>query len=104
MTEMIKDNLNPEFVTPIEVTYFFEKNEKFLAKVYDVDDVQNIENVSKHDFLGELEFNLHQVVSKGKTGFTQPLDTGNTKRPKGGTITILSEEHQTDTSPETLIM
>jgi len=28
-TEVVKDNLNPQFVTPIEVTYFFEKNEKF---------------------------------------------------------------------------
>ena len=37
-TEMVADSLNPEFVTEINVDYFFEQQQKFKVDIYDVDD------------------------------------------------------------------
>lgn len=31
--------------------------------IYDVDDFNNINSFEKHDFIGELEFTLHEVVT-----------------------------------------
>jgi hypothetical protein len=31
--------------------------------VYDVDDFKNIYNFENHDLIGEVEFNLHEVVT-----------------------------------------
>ena len=45
MTELITDNLNPEFVTPIEVDFFFEENHSFLVEIYDADDHTNLNNL-----------------------------------------------------------
>ena len=38
MTEIIHDNLNPEFIKKIFVDYHFEEQEKFKVEVYDSDD------------------------------------------------------------------
>ena len=37
-TECIFDNLNPDFVTKVEVDYYFEENQSFLIEAYDMDD------------------------------------------------------------------
>ena len=37
-TEVIADNLDPEFVKEIKVDYYFEQQQKFRVDVYDVDD------------------------------------------------------------------
>ena len=37
-TEIIHDNLNPEFIKKIQVDYHFEEQEKFKVEVYDSDD------------------------------------------------------------------
>ena len=49
---MISDSLDPKWVQSIEVDYFFEEQQIFLLKVYDVDEGDNLENLNKHDFLG----------------------------------------------------
>lgn len=38
MTEVIHDNLNPKFITPIPVDYHFEQTDRCKLEVYDVDD------------------------------------------------------------------
>jgi hypothetical protein len=40
-TEIIKDNLNPEFVTEICTNFFFEMQQKMIAEVYDADDANH---------------------------------------------------------------
>lgn len=57
------DNLNPEWVTAIDVTYQFEKREYYKAEVYDVEDFSNPDNLARHDYVGCLEFALHEVVT-----------------------------------------
>lgn len=37
-TEVIHDNLNPEFVKKVMTDFHFEKNDKFKIEVYDSDD------------------------------------------------------------------
>jgi len=46
-TEMIADSLNPEFVTSIEVDYFFEESQNFLLEVYDCDNANLLHDLSK---------------------------------------------------------
>jgi len=44
-TEMIPDNLNPEFVKTIEVDFFFEEQHLFLLEVYDCDDATTMNDL-----------------------------------------------------------
>jgi hypothetical protein len=55
--------LNPEFVKKILAEFYFERQEKFKVEVYDVDDDTKVDDLSAHDFIGSLEFELHQVVT-----------------------------------------
>ncbi len=56
-TEVIHDNLNPEFVKKIIVDFHFEQSENYKLEVYDSDDdTQVTQDLSKHDFIGSLEF------------------------------------------------
>lgn len=54
-TEIIHDNLNPEFVTKTMVDFHFEQQEVFKVEVYDSDD-DKAKNLAAHDFIGALEF------------------------------------------------
>jgi hypothetical protein len=62
-TEIIRDNLSPQWVTKITVDYQFDQQERFKVEVYDVDDDKYISNLAAHDFIGALEFQLHEVVT-----------------------------------------
>ena len=61
-TEIIHDNLNPEWVQKIQAEFHFEQNDKYKVEVYDSDD-DKAKNLSAHDFIGALEFTLHEVVT-----------------------------------------
>jgi copine 5/8/9 len=62
-TEVIHDNLNPQWVTKIAVQYNFERNDQFRVEVYDIDNESQINNTAAQDALGSLEFTLHEVVT-----------------------------------------
>lgn len=62
-TEVIHDNLNPQWVTKVLVQYNFERNDVFRLEVYDVDNETQVNNTAQHDPLGSLEFTLHEVVT-----------------------------------------
>jgi hypothetical protein len=62
-TEVIMDNLDPIWVKSFEVQYNFEVRENYKVEVYDVDDFNNVNNIKNHDFVGSLEFTLHDVVT-----------------------------------------
>lgn len=44
-TELIKDSLNPVFVTTINMDYFFEEQQQLRVDVYDADDATNLNNL-----------------------------------------------------------
>ena len=63
-TELINDNLNPEFVKKILVDFHFEAKEQFKVEVYDSDDGTNqTKKLDSHDYIGVYEFSMHEVVT-----------------------------------------
>lgn len=72
-TEVIMDNLSPKFVKSFQVEYRFEETQTFKVEVYDVDDFSENAPLEKHDFIGDLEFKLHEVVTKMDQKLTKPL-------------------------------
>jgi hypothetical protein len=60
-TEVIWNNLNPEWVKFFSIMYVFEVRQPLLFRVYDVDSEN--QNLSKQDFIGEIQVELSQIVS-----------------------------------------
>ena len=44
-SEVIADNLNPQWVKNIDVQYYFEASQKFILQVYDADDINKINDL-----------------------------------------------------------
>mmetsp|Transcript_15399 Transcript_15399/g.33135 ORF Transcript_15399/g.33135 Transcript_15399/m.33135 type:complete len:582 (-) Transcript_15399:468-2213(-) len=63
-TEVIKNNLNPNFSKRVEVEYFFEERQDLLFAVYDQD--SNSDVLELHDSLGIARTTLGEVVSASK--------------------------------------
>ncbi|ESO82328.1 hypothetical protein LOTGIDRAFT_198063 [Lottia gigantea] len=63
-TEIIWNNLNPDFVHKFVIRYYFEQLQKLKFEIYDVD--SNSADLSKHDFLGSIECSLGEIVSANK--------------------------------------
>ncbi|XP_005099340.1 copine-8 isoform X1 [Aplysia californica] len=63
-TEIIWNNLNPDFVKKFVMQYYFEQSQKLKFEVYDVDSASS--DLSKHDFLGRMECTLGEVVSSNR--------------------------------------
>ena len=92
MTEVIMDNLNPTWVKSFDVQYHFEKRENYKAEVYDVDDMNNLNNFAGHDYVGSIEFTVHEVVTCRDQTLERPLDNAQRKAGTNGTIKITGEE------------
>ena len=73
-TEVIMDNLDPEWVKSFEVNYHFEKREYYKVVVYDIDDFNNLNNYAGHDLVGECEFAIHEIVTAANQTLERPLD------------------------------
>lgn len=50
-------------MSKVSAEYHFEQQEKFKVEVYDVDDDKQINNLKAHDFIGRIEFELHEVIT-----------------------------------------
>lgn len=84
-TEVILNNLNPEFVKKFVLTYYFEERQKLRFEIYDVDSTSPV--LANHDFLGRFECSLGEIVSLGAV--SKPLlGTGGNY----GTIIVSCEE------------
>ncbi|KAI9144384.1 Copine-domain-containing protein [Paraphysoderma sedebokerense] len=60
-TEVIKNNLNPKFVTTFKMKYFFESVQQLVLRIYDIDN--NSTKLDDHDFIGEIRCTLADIVS-----------------------------------------
>lgn len=87
-TEMILNCLNPKFAKKFVIDYYFEMVQKLKFCVYDID--SSTYDLSYHDFLGEMECTLGQIVSNRQ--MTRPLLLKNGRPAGHGTITISAEE------------
>jgi Ca2+-dependent lipid-binding protein len=85
-TEVVYDNLNPEFSKGVHLTYHFEEIQTIILKVYD-EDSKGIQDLNKHDYIGECAFHLGSLMSS----YGQSLSY-NLKGPKGGQIKVFAEE------------
>ena len=52
--------------------YHFEEVQNLRVAVYDVDDKKHLDDLLRHDFIGEAKFTLAEVVAAGKV-FTRQL-------------------------------
>ncbi|KAK4291325.1 hypothetical protein Pmani_035840 [Petrolisthes manimaculis] len=86
-TECIDNTLNPNFATKIPITYHFEEQQHLWFKLYDID--SGSYKLEDHDFLGEFECTLAQLVSARK--IDKPL-LENGISGRNGTIIIVAEE------------
>lgn len=60
-TEVVWNNLNPEWVQFFTVMYVFEMRQPLKFRVYDVDSPSA--DLSRHDFIGEAEIELSQIIT-----------------------------------------
>ena len=92
-TELILDNLNPQFIKKVLVDFHFEQSEKFKVEVYDSDDGTNqTNNLSAHDYIGVLNFSLHEIVTMRDQIMTKSLENPRKAVNKSGKIIISAEE------------
>jgi len=89
-TECIYDNLNPVFVTNFDLDYYFEEQQFFLIEAYDMDDGNAPENLGAQEFIGTVEFQLHQVVTARDQTLQTPIV--NPSRKNNGYLHITAEE------------
>ncbi|XP_066523938.1 copine-8 isoform X2 [Hoplias malabaricus] len=87
-TEVIDNTLNPDFVRKFILDYFFEERQNLRFDLYDLD--SKSENLSKHDFLGQMYCTLGEVVGSPGSRMERPL-MGIPGR-NCGTIIIKAEE------------
>ena len=92
-TEVIWDNLDPEWVKAFDVPYKFEEQQVFKVVVYDIDDIKQLTNFSTHDLVGELEFTLHEVVTAKDQILIKPIS----RTKKDAIVEITGEEINSNT-------
>nr|CAB3233424.1 copine-3 [Phallusia mammillata] len=87
-TEMVLNNLNPNFAKTFTMDYYFEEVQKVKFAIYDIDNAN--QRLSDHDFLGEIEATLGHIVSHGV--LDEPLLMKDKKPAGKGRIKISAEE------------
>ncbi|XP_048765643.2 copine-3-like [Ostrea edulis] len=87
-TELIKNCHDPKFAHAFTVDYFFEEVQKVKIEVYDLDN--ETATLEDDDFLGKVECNLGEIVSRNP--YNGPLLKKDGKPMGGSTIFIRSEE------------
>ena len=84
-TEVIKDNLNPDFTKSFILDFVFETKQPLKVEVIDIDN----ESGTKFEFVGEAEFTLGELVGSVKGGLMKDLlDKGK----KGGKVLMRAEK------------
>ena len=82
MTEVVSDNLSPDWIKSIDVDYMFEEQQKFLVEIHGVDhinsriwldDPNKFIKITEDKFIGSYQFTLGKVVSSRGQGLTGNL-------------------------------
>ena len=91
-TEVIMNNLHPEWTAKVRISYFFEEQQHLRFEVYDQDSPSN--KLEDHDFIGACTTTLGQIVTS--SGLTMELVNEREGRfADNGQLTILPEELST---------
>lgn len=94
------DNLDPVWVKNFDVQYHFERRDQYKVDVFDVDDEGNLTNFAGHDFVGSLEFSVHEVVTCRDQTLNRPLVNTNRAEGASGRIKITGEERTVGSKEE----
>lgn len=94
------DNLSPHWVKQFDVQYNFEVREQYKIDIYDVDDFDNLQKFEKHDYVGGIEFSLHEVVTQRDQTLERPLVNAERGANKNGIIKITGEEKKAGKAQE----
>lgn len=86
-TEVVMDCLNPVFQKSLNVDYYFEVKQQFVAKLYDYDGHSEDE---KNDALGVVQFSLANIMCAAKH-----IKSFDIPAPFQGTLTVTAVEHST---------
>ncbi|KAL0552075.1 hypothetical protein IC582_011169 [Cucumis melo] len=97
-TEVILNNLNPQWIEKVSVAFHFETVQPLIFRVYDIDTkycnipVKTIK-LSDQDFLGEASCVLSEIITKQSRSLTLCLKDGHGgSRNLGGSLTVRAEE------------
>jgi len=82
-TEKIQDSLSPRWGKKFVMDYKFEERQLLKFSIYDID--SNNTNLDSHDFLGDTECSLGEIMAQQSKGFVRKLS-------KGGKIFVHVEE------------
>ncbi|KAJ5077291.1 copine [Anaeramoeba ignava] len=95
-TETYKNDRNPKFSKSFNLDYHFEQTQLYQIQVYDIDSKST--DLKKHDFIGQMNFNLGELAGAPGMFLTKKLD--NPKKParQNGTCTVSGEEIQENNS------
>ena len=88
-TETMRNDLNPRFVKPIIIEYYFEVYQKLKFEVYDKD--AHSDSLHLHDFLGSVEVSLGSIVGEHGGAVKKNL-YGKRKQKLKATISFIAEE------------
>ncbi|KYQ93593.1 phospholipid-binding protein [Tieghemostelium lacteum] len=89
-TEMVKNNLSPQFKTPVRMDYYFEEVQNLRFTVIDVDNADHLDKIQEQDMIGETTTTLSNILSRaGQTLETDLLDKS---KKFSGKIRVSCEE------------
>jgi hypothetical protein len=87
-TEVVANNLNPEWVKSFRVMYVFEKRQRLRFRVFDVD--SELGELSDQDFIGQVEIDLREIL--GRVGATELELRAPGADESRGTFVVVAEE------------
>jgi hypothetical protein len=87
-TEVVRDCLNPEFITGVLVAPRSDDHQLITIRLYD-EDKKGVADLSKHEFIGEATLALQGLVAapsqRSAVSLTHP------KRARNGSLTVFAE-------------
>ncbi|TMW56857.1 hypothetical protein Poli38472_006867 [Pythium oligandrum] len=91
-TETVVNSANPTFTKAIEIDYFFEEVQRIRLEIFDRD--SSSEALTKHDFLGCVEFTMAQLMSSNGQSMVLALLQSGARHVSGisGHVVIDAEE------------
>eukprot|EP00743_Colponemidia_sp_Colp-15_P003369 GILK01003642.1.p1 GENE.GILK01003642.1~~GILK01003642.1.p1 ORF type:complete len:599 (-),score=69.60 GILK01003642.1:100-1779(-) len=88
-TEIIWNNLNPDFTKTFIVEYFFEEIQQLMFKVYDVDN--DTPSLADDDFIGQATCTIGEIAGSRGQVVMKPLHRANDSNARGTLIARVEE-------------
>ena len=99
-TEVIMDNLAPVWIKSFDVQYHFEQRENYKVEVYDIDNFDRLQDFGSHDYIGSVQFALHEVVTAREQTLERLISNDARAEGKSGLLKVTAEEKTLKSSEE----